>query len=149
MFALRPWKKTEMVDYAPFRLRNEFKVLFDRMFRGMPVMFEAFTEPNYFRDLEVKETEKDVVVRVEVPGFEAAELEVELRDNCLHIKAERKPEAEKKEKDYEYTERPYERYVELPVETDPAKVEAIYRNGVLEVRLPKAEAAIARRISVK
>jgi len=119
------------------------------MFRGMPAMFEAFTEPNYFRDLEVKETEKEVVVRAEVPGFEAAELEVELRNNCLHIRAEKKPEAENKEKDYEYTERRYERYVELPVETDPAKVEAMYRNGVLEVRLPKAETPFARRIPVK
>jgi len=119
------------------------------MFRGMPAMFEAFTEPNYFRDLEVKETEKEVVVRAEVPGFEAAELEVELRNNCLHIRAEKKPEAENKEKDYEYTERRYERYVELPVETDPAKVEAMSRNGVLEVRLPKAETAFARRIPVK
>jgi len=149
MFALRPWKETEMTGYTPSRLQNEFKTLYDRVFGAMPAMFGPFTEPNYFWDFEAKETEKEVVVRAEVPGFEASEFEIELRNNRLYIKAEKKHEEGEKQKDYEYTERRYERFVELPVETDPAKVEANYRNGVLEVHLPKTEVALARRIPVK
>ena len=55
----------------------------------------------------------------------------------------------KKENGYEYAERRYERFVELPVEIEPTKVEATYRNGVLEVRLPKTEEAKGLRVPVK
>jgi len=88
-------------------------------------------------------------VRAEVPGFEPADFEVELRNNRLMIKAAKTHEEEKKEKGYEFAERRYERFVELPVEVEPAKVEATYRNGVLEVHLPKPAEATPRRIEVK
>jgi HSP20 family protein len=149
MFAVRPRKEKELVGFPLPVLRNEFKTLYDRLFGGLPALFEPIMGTEHVWDLEVKETEKDVVVRAEVPGFEAAELEVELRNNRLFIKAEKKHEVGEKEKGYEYTEKRYERFVELPVETDPKKVEATYRNGVLEIHLPKTEEAAGHRIPVK
>jgi HSP20 family protein len=134
-----------MVGYPMPRLRDEFGMLADRLFRGWPALFEPLVEPDRFWNLALTDTEKEVVVRAEMPGFEAADLEVELRNNRLLIKAEKKRE----EKGEEYTERRYERVVDLPVETDLAKVEAAYRNGVLEVHLPKTEAATGRRIPIK
>jgi HSP20 family protein len=148
MFALKPWNEKEMVGYPVPRFRNEFKTLFDRWFGGLPTMFEPIA-PNHFWDLEVKELEKEFVVRAEVPGFEPPELDVELRNNRLWIKAEKKFEKGMKEKEYEFAERHYERFVEMPAEIEPGKVEATYRNGVLEIHLPKAKEAVGRRITVK
>jgi HSP20 family protein len=128
---------------------NEFKPLFERFFNGWPLMFEPHVEPERFWNLELFDAEKEMVVRAEVPGFEAADFEVELRNNRLMITAAKKHETEEKEKGYEYAERRYERFVELPIDIDPAKVEATYRNGVLEVHLPKPEEAAGHRIPVK
>jgi HSP20 family protein len=128
-------------------VRDEFKALYDRFFNEWPMLFEPRLEPERFWDLDVKDAEKEVIVRAEVPGFEATEIELELRNNWLYIKAEKKFEV--KEKAREYAERHYERFVELPAAVDPKKVEAMYRNGVLEVHLPKTEEAKALRIPVK
>jgi HSP20 family protein len=126
-----------MVGLPIPRLRDEFKALYERLFNGWPMLFEPLAEPEHFWGFEVKEAEKEVIGRAEVPGFEAADLDVELRNNRLIITAEKKREVNEKEKDYEYAERRYERFVGLPVAIEPAKVEATYRNGVLEVHLPK------------
>ena len=149
MFGLVPRREKEKVGYPIPRFRDEFKALYDRFFNGWPMLFEPLMEPEHFWGLEVKEAEKEVVVRAEVPGFEAADLDVELRNNRLIITAEKKREVKEKEKGFEYAERRYERFVELPVEVEAAKVEATYRNGVLEVHLPKTEEAAGRRIPVK
>jgi HSP20 family protein len=149
MFGLIPRREKERVGLPMPRLGDEFKALYERFFNGWPMLFEPVAEAEHFWGLEVKEVGKEVVVRAEVPGFEAADLDVELRNNRLLITAEKKREAKEKEKGYEYAERRYERFVELPVEIEPAKVEATYRNGVLEVHLPKTEEAKGWHVPVK
>jgi HSP20 family protein len=150
MFGLIPRREKEKVGYPMPRVRDEFKTLYDRLFNGWPMVFEPLAEAEHFWNLEMNETEKEVIVRAEVPGFEPADLDVELRKNRLIIKAEKKHEVEKKEeKEYEYAERRYERFVELPVAIEAAKVEATYRNGVLEIHLPKTEEAKGLRVPVK
>ena len=96
----------------------------------------------------MEDKESEVIVRAEMPGFEAAEIEVSLTGGLLTIRAEHKrpPEGEKKE---EVIERRLERKVLLPAGTDPEKVEARYRAGILEVHLPKMPEAMTRRIDVK
>jgi HSP20 family protein len=147
MFMLTPWKEKEM--YAFPTLRNEFKALYDRFFHGFPTPFEPNLEMNRYWNLEVKDLEKEVFVRAEIPGFEPADLNVELKANGLFIKAEKKFETEVKEKGYEYAERNYERFVALPAEIEVAKVAATYHNGVLEIHLPKTKEAKGYRIPIK
>ena len=149
MFTLTPWKETEKLAYPVPRLANEFKALYDRFFGGWPFPFESVIASERFWNLEVKDFEKEVFVRAEIPGFEIADLEVELRNNRLFIKAEKKHETEIKEKAYEYAGKCYERVVELPAEIDPAKVKATYRNGILEIHLLKTEVAMGFHIPVK
>jgi len=148
MFALNPRKEREKVGYPMIGLPDEFMPLFDRFFGGWPVLFEPYTEPEHVWGLEVEDADKELVVRAEVPGFEPAEMAIELWDNMLMIRAEKKHEAEEK-KPYEFTRYGYERLVDLPVAVTPEKAEACYRNGVLEVHLPKAEEAAVRLIPVK
>ena len=147
MFRLAPWKRETAWEnaYPLARMRDEFKTLFDRFFGGWPTPFE--TEGERFWNLEVEETEKDVILRAEAPGFEAEEFTVEVGGDELMLRAEHKHEAKGKEK--EYLERKFERFVRLPAPVAPEKVEAVYRNGVLEVRLPKTEEAKTHRVAVK
>jgi HSP20 family protein len=148
MFGLLPHREREKVGYPMTELHDKFKVLYDRIFGGWPVLFEPYVAPERFWGLEMKEAEKEVVVRAELPGFEPAEVEVELRDNRLAIRAEKKPKVEEK-KPPEFARYRYERFVELPIAVVPEKAEACYRNGVLEVHLPKTKEAAIRRIPVK
>jgi HSP20 family protein len=147
MFGLIPRKEKEKVGYPLTRLQNEFKALYDRLFGAWPMLFEPPMEPETFWGFELENAEKELVVRAELPGFELEELNLELRKNLLIIKAEKKPVEEKK--GVEVPKRFYERVVELPVEVEPTKVVATYRNGMLEVHLPKTEEAKGLHIPVK
>jgi len=142
MFGLMPRReKAKVAPPMPY-VPNEFMALFDRFFNAWPMMVEPNANERFW-NLELKENEKEVVVRAEVPGFEATDLNVELRNNFLFIRA-----GKKHEEKGELAEWAYERVVELPVETDPAKAAATYRNGVLELHLPKVEAVKPLRIPV-
>jgi len=155
MFSLTPWKKGEKGsvarrnDYPLARMREEFESLFNRFFGMLPKTedFDAGWA------LDVDDAGKDVVVRAEAPGFEAKDFDVELSGNVLHIRAEQKKEEKKDEKEKGgFTERRFarfERLVTLPEHLDRNKIEASYRNGVLEVRLPKTPEAQGKRIEVK
>ncbi len=148
MFSLIPRRERgEMIRPYPFdEFRREFSSLFDRAFPAWPFPFESRWE-NYW-GFEMEEKENEYVVRAEVPGFEASELDVRLDGNVLAIRAEHKVEGEAKEA----VERPYgrlERTLTLPAGFNPEKVEARYRNGVLEVHLAKAPEAQTRHIEVK
>jgi len=101
------------------------------------------------RPLTMEENEKEIVVRAELPGFGPEELAVELRGDVLVVEAEHKVPAETAT---EGTERAYahvRRMITLPPEAELEKMEALYRNGVLEVHVPRRAEAASRRIPVK
>jgi len=131
-------------------LRREFRTLYDRLFAGCPTLFEEFM-PERLWNLEVEEMEKELVVRMAVPGFETEEFNLEMRGNRLFVKAEHPAEAKEVKEPTEAKEkvvRRFERVLEMPEGLDPEKVTALYRNGVLEVHLPRLEATLPRRIPV-
>lgn len=93
-----------------------------------------------------------MLVRADLPGLEQKDVEVSVEDGMLTIRGERKEEKETKEEDYYCCERwagTFARSVALPggIETD--KVKASFRNGVLEVHLPKTKEAKAKKIDIK
>jgi HSP20 family protein len=158
MFYLMPRRREGKVGLAlarteksPFEiLRREFASLFDRAFAGWPVPFEPAWELMEPAGFEMEEKEAEVIVRAEMPGFEASELDVQLTGDLLTIRAEHREEPEKGEK--KPVERRYgklERTVTLPPGIEPEKVEARYHNGVLEVHIPRSPAAMPKRIEVK
>jgi HSP20 family protein len=93
----------------------------------------------------MEDTKEAIIVREAVPGFAAKEIEVTISGNLLTVHAERKEKEGEKEKVWGEMERT----VLLPEGVDTGHVEALYRNGVLEVRLPKLPEAKERRIEVK
>lgn len=150
MFALKPWTKRSMAplprEQTPFSLfPEEFENLFNRFLGRWPIMETA--EWPYRWGLTTDETEKEFIVRAELPGFTPEEVKVELIGERLLIEAEHKEAAKGKEKLEEYAH--VKREVTLPPTVEMEKVEATYRNGVLEVRLPRKPEAAGRRIEVK
>ena len=102
--------------------------------------------------LDVYEEKDEIVVKAELPGLEKDNVEVNLSDHTLTIKGEKKKEEEVKEEDYYRSERSYGKFVrslQLPTEVKADAIKASFKNGVLEVRLPKTEAAKSREIKVK
>jgi HSP20 family protein len=101
--------------------------------------------------LDVEETDKEIMVRAEIPGVKAEELELSMSGNSLVISGEKKESEERKEKGYAYQERrfgSFRREVPLPSAVDADNVEAEYKDGVLEVKLHKAQEALPKRIAV-
>ncbi len=101
---------------------------------------------------EMKETAKDVVVRIEAPGMDPDKFDIEVRDQHLVVRGEKRIERDSDEGRYHVTERAYgyfERILPLPAEVEGDKAKASYKRGVLTVRLPKHESAITRKISVQ
>jgi HSP20 family protein len=130
-------------------LPEEFPMLFNRFFANWP-MLETPEWP-YPWGVTMEEKEKEVLVRVELPGFEPAELNVELMGERLTVEAEHK-EKEPAKKNGAKAERAYahvKRVIPLPPEIEVEKAVAVYRNGVLEVRVPRKPEAVGRRIEVK
>jgi len=101
------------------------------------------------RSLTMEENEKEFGVRVELPGFAPEELTVELRGDVLVVEAEHRVPAEKTAETGERAYAHVRRMIILPPEVELEKMEALYRNGVLEVRVPRAPVAVGRRIPVR
>jgi HSP20 family protein len=102
--------------------------------------------------VEITEEKEQVTVKAEIPGLKKEEIHVNLSDNLLTISGERKEEQEKKEKGYYYSERSYgsfSRAIQLPAEVKADKVSASFKDGVLEVKLPKTEQAKQREVAIK
>jgi HSP20 family protein len=102
--------------------------------------------------LDVYEEKDQIVVKAELPGMTKDDIQISISDNVLTIKGEKKKEEEDTGKDYYRSERVYGaffRAIPLPAEINPDKVQATFKNGVLEIRLPKSEEAKKKEIKVK
>jgi len=102
--------------------------------------------------VDVFEEKDDIVVKAELPGMEKDNIEVNLTDHTLTIKGEKKKEEEIKRENYYRAERSYGsflRTLELPKDVHADKVKASFKNGILEVRMPKTEEAKAKEVKVK
>lgn len=143
-----------VVRWEPFR---ELAALQSEMSRWMNTMAGAGSPgggnggSTWLPAVDVWETETDLVLSFDLPGIEEDKLSVELDDNVLTVSGERERE-ETKESDrfYRYERRfgAFSRSVTLPQGVDEDKIQADYRAGVLEVRVPKPEEQKPRRIPV-
>jgi HSP20 family protein len=135
-------------DQPIARLRDELDELFNRFLSRWPAPFDTEFGLGALWGFAVEDRGNEFFVRAEVPGFETNELDVQLSDRLLTIKATKKA-ADKKGNRRGENSRTYYRSVTLPEGVKAEKVEAKYHNGVLEIRLPKSQAAQPKRIPVK
>lgn len=102
--------------------------------------------------VEVYEKADKFVVRAELPGMKKEEIDVSVVGDTLTISGERKTESEVKDEDYcrcELCYGKFSRSVGLPAAVNAAKVDASYDDGILEISLPKVEAAKPKKVTVK
>ena len=101
--------------------------------------------------VDIYETDASVVVKAELPGIEKERIGVEVKDGMLTLRGERKVEKDVKEENYHRIERSYGTFLRtfsLPVSVDPDKVTATFKDGVLEIDIPKQEKAKPRKVKV-
>jgi HSP20 family protein len=102
--------------------------------------------------VDIEEHEEGYIVRAELPGLKQEDVKITLQDDQLVIRGEKRREAERKGSTYLRTELAYgtfERAFTLSKAVQGDKIEATYRDGVLEVRIPKAEEKKAREIPIQ
>lgn len=98
---------------------------------------------------EVEETDKEILVHIEVPGMEKKDCHITIENNMLYLSGEKHFERERNDSTYHIMERAYgafQRTIPLPRNVDADKAEASYKNGVMTVRLPKVAGKNAKTI---
>jgi len=101
--------------------------------------------------VDLYETDDALVLKAELPGVSKDDVNVEVHQNTLILRGQRRHEAEVKEENYHRLERAYgtfQRSFMLPATVDQEHVQASYHDGILELHLPKVEAAKPRRIAI-
>ena len=154
MRTLIPWRWKEGQS-GPDNTLTEFKKkgndLFNRAFgssRWLPVFH--FTR-GFTPSFDVSETDEDIIVKAELPGVDPKEVEVNLTGSTLTVKGEKKEEREEKTENMHRIERSFgsfSRSVTLPCEVKEDKIEATFKDGVLNLKLPKAESSKKRSIKI-
>ena len=131
------------------RLQSEMNNLFGRF-------FDDFSGGEYLSEwapaLDIAEREDAVVVKAELPGLSADDIDISVEGNTLSISGEKKAKAENQGENYYHVERRYGRFrrdLVLPATVDSGHIAAEHRDGVLTITLPKSEKAKPRKIEVK
>lgn len=141
---------TSLFEETFSTLSRELDRLFNRLM-GWSTTLPETAESVWTPAVDLIETENEYLVYVELPGMNREDFRLTFSGNSLTISGERKFER-KENWTYHLLELPYGRFhrtVDFPTEVDPDKVKAVYHNGVLEIRVPKAEGARVKEIPIE
>jgi HSP20 family protein len=130
-------------------LRRELEDLLARMWGDYDA---SWLTGEFNPSADLAETENAFEIRVDAPGMEAKDFDIEVNGNIATIRGERKEEREEKGKTFHRVERrcgAFSRSLTLPCNVNEDEVAAEYANGVLTVTLPKREDATPKKVSVK
>jgi HSP20 family protein len=148
----------ELVKREPSRAISPFEEIehwFEEAFRK-PF---SLSSPRWFPRIRIAETEEtmpsidifeennDVVVKAELPGIKKEDIDVSISDGAIRISGEKKKEEKIERKNYYWEERSYgsfTRSLQLPVDVETDKAKAQFKDGVLEIRIPKTKEAIQK-----
>lgn len=153
------WRRSESPvrteEHPFFALQREMNQMFEDVTRGLdPAPLSGGRFRTFSPSVDLKEDDRGVRIRAELPGLSEKDVEVSLTHDGLTISGEKREEKEDKSEGSWYRETSYgsfRRLIALPEGLNPDKAEARFKNGVLTVELPwKAEARIqGKRIAVK
>ncbi len=138
-----------------YRPRNLFKSHFNDLFDDF---FDSYVNPEEeLRNtgwplVDIEEKEKGFEISAEVPGMTKKDIEIEINNNLLNIKGEKKEESEESEKNYhrkETFEGKFCRTFRLPETIDEEKIKANFENGILKVHVPKSPEKGTKKISIQ
>jgi HSP20 family protein len=143
----------DMVKWNPFRELEQMQARINRMLGDPGARFD---EPFAFADWEpavdIQETDNEFAVKADLPDVKKEDIKVELANGVLTIEGERKKEKEEKGKKFHRIERQYGQFVRrfaLPADIDGTTVKAEFKDGVLNVHVPKSPNGKPKTVEVK
>lgn len=146
------------ISDAEARYMPEIRRIQDKMNQVIEdFMAESPAASGAFRDVmkplaDVKETDEEVVVTMDLPGMDKGDVEITVTEDVLEVKAERKTEKEETGEEFRRKERTFarfERSLKLPVEVKAEDAKASLKDGVLEVHLPKVEVTTRKKVTIE
>lgn len=155
MFNLTPWASKRLPihreeQHPIYSLQRDMNRLFDNFFREQGGLWEGFgefpsrTTEHLWNDvtprIDMSETDKELLLKVDLPGMTEKDVDISLNRDVLTISGEKKQEKEQNEKGWYRMERQYgsfSRSIPLPYEIETDRAEALYKNGVVTIKLPK------------
>lgn len=150
-WGLRRWMPTMGITPPEEEMEDMF-ARFERML-GVPARRRAIVETRGWGPLvEMLDRKDEVLLRAELPGVKKEDIRVSVTGDVLSIEGERKAEEEVKEEDYYCCERAYGRFyreISLPAGVQKENISSEYKEGVLEIHIPKAEEVKPKEIEVK
>lgn len=144
--ALRNLLAPEQVYTLPQGLNRLFEESF------FPQSAEPFSMAAWSPSCDIYETKNEIVVKAEIPGVKKEDIKLSLQENVLTLTGERKFEEETKKENYVRVERGYGSFTRsftLPSYVDVKKIGAEFKDGLLEVKLPKSEETKPKEIEIK
>ncbi len=148
------WKPVHELPAFPsdvLGIQKEINRMFENFFRG-GVDDTDLMATGWKPAVDIAETADEYVAKVELPGIEKNDIKITMENNILTIRGEKSQENKEKDVNFHRVERFYgsfQRSFELPGNVRNDKIDAEYKDGILSIRLPKAEEAKAKQIDVK
>jgi len=144
-----------IVRWDPFQdlisLQERMNRLFEQTLDRSRGEREGMVAGTWAPAVDIYETPDSIVLQAELPGLSKDDIDIQVRDNVLTLKGERRSEKEVKEGNYLRVERAYggfQRAFTLPAAVQADKVRAVFKDGVLDVSIPKAEEAKPKQIKI-
>ena len=148
-------RKHQPLQRGPFEdllgLQSQMNRLFDFSLGRWSDDADAFRENFWAPAVDISDGKDSLTVKADLPGLKKEEIDISIHDGVLVIKGEKKSEEEQKGKGYLRSERFYgafARQITLPSSVDDTKIKASYKDGVLELVLPKKEEAKPKQIKI-
>ena len=144
-----------LIQFRPKQADPFREVLSDEFFNNFfPLMDKTLARgaSQWFPALDVSEEKDHYTIKADLPGLKKEDVRVSFEDGLLTIEGERKNEIEEKDKNYHRIERSYGRFVRtlnLGTGVDVSKVDANYKDGVLEIKVAKSEKSKPKSIDIK
>lgn len=148
-----------IVKWSPLKeleeMRKDMDRLFDEFFSPVGRRRRGWLKPEMgviVPNIEMYDRKNEIVLKAELPGVSKEDIDLTITKDSLTLKGEIKKEEEIKEEDYYASERSYgsfTRTIALPAEVDSEKSKAAFKNGVLEIVLPKREEAKPKEIKIE
>ena len=151
--ALERWRPMgSLMRRSPFEaLERQMEDMFGRVL-GWPTRRLDADYVGWVPPLDMVDRKNEIVLRADLPGLERKDIQLSVESGVLTLQGSRQQEKEEKDDDCYAMERwagAFSRSIALPQGVDPERVEASFRNGVLEMRIPKTKEAKGKKIDIK
>jgi HSP20 family protein len=144
-----------IIRWTPVRelatMQERMNKLFEDVMKPPYGSDQGMAASNWAPAVDIYETDKEIVLKAEIPGMQEKDIQIKVEDNILSVSGERRMEKEVKEENYHRIERSYgsfSRSFTLPQTVDRDQIKAAYKDGVLKVTLPKKEEVKPKQIKI-